>query len=482
MDERQELIALLKQLDYHHKYNKLESYYFTDQGDDDHNKPGGSWSRRYFVKHLEFFAAGAKYRQRWASCGNRTSKTVSAMYEMVLHASGRYPHWWEGRRVTAPEQYLVIGQTIKSTRDVIQKLLLGDDPADMGTGIIPRDALDFDTLKSAKKTDTTIDSIRVKNVNGGYSTILLRSCEMNSLALAGLNCHVFFDEPPPLSIFQEAVLRSMVGNKMVVISATPVNGFSDTLEAFLGSNEWKTGEISPDKCVLTWNWYDVPFLQQRDIDAMLALIPPHARKVRMEGIPYFESGLVYPVDMEAVVIPPFQIPAHFKYLGGLDVGFKNTAGLVLRYDEENDVVYVTQDMLFQEKPLIEWAPVISHNHKHPWIIDSAANQASQATGESIRDQLTNYGLVTHNPGLNKSVDAGIYIVLDRFISGKLKIFSTCAYVVAELKRYTRDEKGKVIKAHDHHMDAMRYAVTTLEHARTDQPVQQRHFHAGPRAW
>ena len=121
----------------------------------------------------------------------------------------------------------------------------------MGTGMIPRDALDFDTLKSAKKADTTVDSIRVKNVNGGYSTILLRSCEMNSLALAGLNCHVWFDEPPPLSIFQEAVLRSMVGNKMVVISATPVNGFSDTLETFLGSTEWKTGEISEDKYVIS---------------------------------------------------------------------------------------------------------------------------------------------------------------------------------------------------------------------------------------
>lgn len=479
-----ELIALIEEYEYRLKYDKLCTYYFQETAEDDISNPRSSWSRKHFPKHLEFFSKGAQYRMRWASAANRTSKTVSAMYELVLHATGLYPDWWNGRRVSTCDNYLVMGRTQKSTRDVLMRELLGSDPADFGTGMVPRDCIDFETLKAAKRADTLIDTIKVKHVSGGYSTLLLRSCEQSVLSLAGLNAHAFIDEPPPLDIYTEVIMRSMQGAKMVVVSATPIYGLDETLMTFIGGEEWRTGEVSQDRWVSSWSWEAVPFLTANDREALLQAIPPHARKVRAEGIPAFESGLVYPVDHSQVIINPIQIPDHWKYLNGLDVGFRVTAAQIARYDTDNDIIYITDERHFEEQALAQWCPLFASNYKdYPLVVDSAANMRSQSTGESIRNQLEEYGLATHNPVGGKSVDGDIYKVLDRFVTGRLKIFATCTHTIRELRKYQRDEKGKVIKADDHHMDALRYLVQSIELAETDmQNKMNKHNHFAQRRW
>lgn len=59
-----------------------------------------------------------------------------------------------------------------------------------------------------------------------------------------------------------------------------------------------------------------------------------------------------------------------------------------------------------------------------------------------------------------AVTSGIASVAQYFETGLLKIFSNCTNLLGELRIYSRDEKGKIIKKNDHAVDALRYLIST----------------------
>ena len=56
----------------------------------------GPLGREFYQKHLEFFAAGATYKERLFMAANRVGKTVAEPFEATCHFTGCYPHWWQG--------------------------------------------------------------------------------------------------------------------------------------------------------------------------------------------------------------------------------------------------------------------------------------------------------------------------------------------------------------------------------------------------
>jgi hypothetical protein len=57
-----------------------------------------------------------------------------------------------------------------------------------------------------------------------------------------------------------------------------------------------------------------------------------------------------------------------------------------------------------------------------------------------------------------AVEAGIVEVWNLLVSGRLKVQEHLFNWRSEFRKYHRDEKGRVVKAHDHLMDATRYVV------------------------
>jgi hypothetical protein len=53
---------------------------------------------RPYAKQREFHAAGASARERLLMAGNQLGKTIAGGFEAAMHATGRYPGWWQGRR------------------------------------------------------------------------------------------------------------------------------------------------------------------------------------------------------------------------------------------------------------------------------------------------------------------------------------------------------------------------------------------------
>src|SRR5512137_2805230 len=79
--EQEELIQALEVLANDQKYNRFLNF-FPDSGD---------FRRELYPKHIKFFEAGAKYRERGFISANRVGKSEAGAFEVTCHATGRYP-------------------------------------------------------------------------------------------------------------------------------------------------------------------------------------------------------------------------------------------------------------------------------------------------------------------------------------------------------------------------------------------------------
>ena len=198
----------------------------------------GNLRRALYVKHLEFFKAGAVHRERLFLAGNRVGKSDTGCYEDTLHLTGEYPHWWEGRRFACPVEAWVAGDTSLTVRDILQQKLLGKW-GEFGTGLIPRDALVHWTAK--RGVPDTVDTIFVKSLAGGVSSLSFKSYAEGRENYQGSARHLIHcDEEPPSAIWTECLMRSMIvphcaEGGICMITMTPVEGWSDLIETFLGA-------------------------------------------------------------------------------------------------------------------------------------------------------------------------------------------------------------------------------------------------------
>jgi hypothetical protein len=201
--------------------------------------------------------------------------------------------------------------------------------------------------------------------------------------------------------------------------------------------------------------------------------PPHLRAAVIDGDPTMGSGNVYQVyrsDIEYDYIKDskgkyIDVPAHWKRIGGLDVGHNVTAYLSGAYDADNDTLYVIDEFGAEQQPPAVIVAGIKHRkgHLHPIMIDPASRGRSQVDGRQLIVEYRKEGLNVR-PADN-AVEAGIHAVWDRLSTGRLKIFKHCTKTFKEYEMYQRDVNGKVVKKNDHFMDALRYLVMGLRHAK-----------------
>ena len=81
----------------------------------------GPTCRVLYRKAVRWLAAGATYPERGFIAANRIGKTDTAAYEVVCHLTGHYPAWWRGKRWTRPTDWRVAGDTMLTTRDILQR-------------------------------------------------------------------------------------------------------------------------------------------------------------------------------------------------------------------------------------------------------------------------------------------------------------------------------------------------------------------------
>src|SRR6516162_5027166 len=179
---------------------------------------------RPYPKQLDFHAAGSAHRERLLMAGNQLGKTLAGGFEAAIHATGRYPEWWQGKRFERPTIGWAAGVTGEVVRDTVQRVLVGR-PGQAGTGSIPKDALG--ELVSARGTADLLDSIKVKHVSGGMSVIGLKSYQAGREKFQGESldfCWMY--EEPPSDIYFETLTRTNINAGPVWVTFTPLQGMS----------------------------------------------------------------------------------------------------------------------------------------------------------------------------------------------------------------------------------------------------------------
>lgn len=407
----------------------------------------GNLRRELYVKHMEFFEGGAKYRVRGMRCANRVGKTIAGCYELTCHVTGNYPAWWKGKRFNRSTNFIAAGESGKLTRDSLQLKLIGP-PGDNGTGLIPYNCLGDRRAKSG--IPEAFDTVRVRHASGGWSTVQFQSFDQGREAFQATERDgILLDEEPPLSIYGEAITRTMTTGGIVMFTFTPLKGMTETV-LFLEE------QAKTDKCLITTaTWDDAPHLSEKDKEDMLAAYPVHQRDARSKGIPQLGSGAIYPIPESDFVVAPFEIPLYWRVAYAMDVGWNRTACLWGAIDDQTDTVYLyAEHYRGQAEPSVHADAIKARGADLNGVIDPAARGRAQKDGEQLLQIYEGLGLRLNLA--DNGVESGIYNVYQRKSTGRLKVFSTLQNYLAEHRLYRRDEKGKVVKTDDHLMDCERY--------------------------
>jgi len=383
--------------------------------------------------------------------GNRVGKSEAGANEAAMHLTGIYPKWWKGKRFDSPILAIAASVTSETTRDILQVKYLGSlFPEEFGIGTIPKDCLGDHSRRQG--IANAIDTIKVKHISGGWSTLQFKSYDQGRAKFQGVAPDfIHLDEEPDIQIYTECKRGTMTTGGHIILTMTPLSGMTEVCELFLKD---ATGKLS----VTTAGWNDATHLTEEAKDEMRASLPPHEIEAREKGIPTVGVGKIYTFKQEEISCEPFELPSYYRLAYGLDFGWNNTAAVWGAYNPDTDTWYVyTEYKLGQLDPIAHTQNIIRIGGKGVrGVCDPAGGNSSQADGKKILEQFQHEGLFLQ-PADN-SVSAGINEVYARFRTGRLKIFSTCNEIFSELNVYARDKKGKVIKRNDHLLDALRYLI------------------------
>ena len=203
----------------------------------------GPLRRELYPRHMEFYRAGRRYRERCMFGGNRVGKTLGLLYEDVCHLTGRYEDWWEGREFHEPVDAWVAGKNAETTKEILQDGLFGDVRRTAKgrnelsyTGLVPRDFIVPGTETYKAGLSGVLQQIRFiyRDSKSEYSTLGFKAYEQGRGSFEGATKHlIHFDEEPSIEVYNEALIRTGTVDGIVIVGFTPLEGMTDTVLQFM---------------------------------------------------------------------------------------------------------------------------------------------------------------------------------------------------------------------------------------------------------
>lgn len=439
---------------------------------------------RPYPKQQEFHAAGGPLttRERLLKAGNQVGKTWSAGFEHAMHLTGRYPDWWAGASFDEPVIGWAASETSQSTRDTVQRILLGQ-PGAWGTGAIPKDAI-LDIKRASHGVADAVETIMVRHggggdVQAGASRITIKTYDQGRERWQGETLDfVWFDEEPPEDIYFEGLTRTNARQGIVTLTFTPLKGMSNVVRRFL--QEKPAGTVVTNMTI-----HDAAHYTPEQRQAIIATYPAHEREARINGTPTLGSGRIFALADEVIAEPQIPIPNHWPRLASLDFGWAHpTACVWLAWDRDNDCVHLYDTYRVKEAtPAVHSLAIKARGEWIPCAWPHDGLQHDKGSGEELAKQYRKYGVnmlkdkATHAPDKTKNqqegeggygTEAGIMALLDRMQTGRFKVAKHLADWWEEFRLYHRED-GKIVKVADDLMSATRTGVMMLRHAKVPKP-------------
>jgi Terminase RNaseH-like domain len=168
-------------------------------------------------------------------------------------------------------------------------------------------------------------------------------------------------------------------------------------------------------------------------------------------------------------------------------GWNQTAAIWGARNPASNITYLYAEYYgHQEAAAVHAAAIRGKGEWIRGVIDPAAGSSPQTDGKKLLDMYRDLGL--HLTPAENAVKTGIQTVWEAFVDGSLKVMPSCENWLREFRKYHRDEKGKIVKANDHLMDATRYLMVSGGPLMRVQPKPPRRqgivypTYDGPRSW
>lgn len=379
-----------------------------------------------------------KHRFRVVICGRRFGKTTLAVWQMFGTAVAK-----RNRKVA------YLAPTFQQARDIawaeLKKI----------------------TAPLAVNVNESRLEVTVKTQEGGESMIYLRGWEaVDSLRGQAFDL-IVVDEIASMRNWwlqwQEVLRPTLTDRRGQGLFITTPKGFNHVFDLYnLEHTGLEGGEGDADYKSFHYTTYDNPWIPVDELEKAKLEMP--ADRFAQEYMADFRKaeGLVYKeFDRERHVFDI--LPEGVKFaedLAGVDFGFNNPAAVIhIKRDVDNN--YWIYDEWYEvhrtEEQIAEYVKSCNFHRVYPDPENASAISLLNEKGVMVYDVKKGKG----------SVEAGIDKVREMFKTNKIKISSHCKNLIEELESYRypqrkpdKNESENPIKADDHALDAMRYALTT----------------------
>lgn len=365
------------------------------------------------------------HRFRVLCCGRRWGKTTEAVEEI------------KGCALAKNARIVYVAPTFQQARDIA-----------------------WETLK--KELEPIINNInesrlelRVKNIKGGESVIILRGWEAIETLRGQKFDFIVLDEVAMMRNFwlhwEEVIRPTLTDAKGECLFISTPKGFNHFYELFCKEKE------DPDFKSFHFTSYDNPYLPKEELDKAKKELTDDrfsqeylADFRKTEGLVYKEFDL-----LKSTYSDDFQVVNPTLKFAGVDFGYTNPTAIIEVVKDSDNHYWVTNEWYRTGKTneeVIEYAKTLPMNYFYPDPEDPQRIEEWRRAGLSIRE-------------VNKDVEKGIDTVRTLLKNGNLHIHSRCKQLIDEFQTYSYQEKRadqnepeKPIKENDHGLDALRYAL------------------------
>jgi phage terminase large subunit-like protein len=412
----------------------------------------------------EFVTGTGNYFECCLCAANQIGKTFLGTYVDAIHLLGDYPEEWDGHRFDFAPLIWCLGYSMEKTRDLLQTALFGKySGGSFEGGLVPADRII--SHESASGTANSMRSVLVRHSSGGTSTVQFWSYAQGQHAIMGDVVDWFHvdEEPVDSKIRPQLLTRTINGDKgkggRGIYTFTPENGRTELVIMFMDNP-------SPAQMFMMKGWEDAPHMTEEKMVRQLAMYPEHQRDMRSKGVPMLGHGRIYDLSEEYITCAQLEIPDHWFVIDAMDFGWDHPqAHVQLVEDRDNGMFYVTRAYKERKQSANDaWGAVKMWAEDVPtaWPHDGLQHEKGRDAGLQQKEHYKIAGFKMLNehatwPGGGNTVEDGIYQLNDLMAKGKLKFVKGLRHILDEVLQYHRDDKGKIVKANDDCLDALRYA-------------------------
>lgn len=431
----------------------------------------------------EFFDAGEFASQKCAVAANGTGKTITVAAELAMHLTGRYPRWWKGKRFDTGGWEAWAGSIDNDMQKRgFQRALLGRDLTQLGTGLIPADAIAAKPNTRLAGVKDVVDTVVVRHVSGRNTTLKFLTFEQGwrKWQSGDPRIIVWDEEPDETNVDQKDILSEtltrLVRNKGIFLVAyTPLLGETELTQHFMNAENESVFWVGA-------TWEDAPHMDVHQRELIISQYPEHQREARTMGIPMMGEGRVFKTAESQFVVDPIPIPKHWARISGLDIGLAHPAASAwIAWDRDANIFYLydcwkKSNALIQEHANVikakgEWIPVAWPHDGEKRDPKSGQRLADIYRGHELK-LLSRSARYKNDEGGSQAVWPIIEEVRTMMENGQFKVFKTCKPWIDEYRSYhvkggeLVKRKDDVLKASFYAMMMRRFSVSQAESERT----------------